>query len=335
MIKIPSSIHRKKMLWGIAGLGSFAETGFMPAFNLLRRAKLLAVYSSDMHRASSFAEKFGAHQHFDNYDSFLKSGIEAVYIAGANSTHFEQAKKALIAGKFVLCEKPITLTAAEAEEIHNLSQKTGRLFTINYTYRYHPFVQKAKELLENQKLGKVLFIEANFNIDFVPGTNFRYNKKLAGGGALRDLGTHLIDVFRFLLGEVAEISGYLDNIVYHADVEDFATAVIKFENGSYGNFTVSYSAKKSINSLQITGHKGTIRIDNLIGMRYSASKLTISLDGEAQKVFRKRANKLYRLLKDVNTSFIKKEQPPINSFDGLINMRLMEQLEQKCKKQQS
>lgn len=322
----------KKVMWGIAGLGNFAESGFMPAFNLLRRARLLSVYSGDIHRAKTFADRFGAATHFDNYDSFLDSGIDAVYIAGTNSTHYLQAKKALLAGKFVLCEKPITNSAEEAAELHSLAQEPGRIFTINYTYRYHPFIIKAKDLLDNHKLGKILNIQADFNVDLVPGSNFRYDKGLAGGGALRDLGTHMIDTYRFLMGEITDISGYLDNLVYKADVEDFATAIVKFENGSYGNFTVSYAAKKSINSLKIIGHKGSLRIDNLIGMRYSSSKLTISLEGEAQKVFRKRANKLYRLLRDVNTSFINKVQPQITSYDGLANLRLMETLERECRK---
>lgn len=322
----------KKVMWGIAGLGNFAESGFMPAFNLLRRARLLSVYSGDIHRAKTFADRFGAATHFDNYDSFLDSGIDAVYIAGTNSTHYLQAKKALLAGKFVLCEKPITNSAEEAAELHSLALEPGRIFTINYTYRYHPFIIKAKDLLDNHKLGKILNIQADFNVDLVPGSNFRYDKGLAGGGALRDLGTHMIDTYRFLMGEITDISGYLDNLVYKADVEDFATAIVKFENGSYGNFTVSYAAKKSINSLKIIGHKGSLRIDNLIGMRYSSSKLTISLEGEAQKVFRKRANKLYRLLRDVNTSFINKVQPQITSYDGLANLRLMETLERECRK---
>ncbi|GAB1348983.1 Gfo/Idh/MocA family oxidoreductase [Ignavibacteriales bacterium] len=293
---------------------------------------MLSVYSGDIHRAKTFADRFGAATHFDNYDSFLDSGIDAVYIAGTNSTHYLQAKKALLAGKFVLCEKPITNSAEEAAELHSLALEPGRIFTINYTYRYHPFIIKAKDLLDNHKLGKILNIQADFNVDLVPGSNFRYDKGLAGGGALRDLGTHMIDTYRFLMGEITDISGYLDNLVYKADVEDFATAIVKFENGSYGNFTVSYAAKKSINSLKIIGHKGSLRIDNLIGMRYSSSKLTISLEGEAQKVFRKRANKLYRLLRDVNTSFINKVQPQITSYDGLANLRLMETLERECRK---
>jgi len=332
MLNITSPIKMKKVMWGIAGLGNFAESGFMPAFNLLRRARLLSVYSGDIHRAKTFADRFGAATHFDNYDSFLDSGIDAVYIAGTNSTHYLQAKKALLAGKFVLCEKPITNSAEEAAELHSLAQEPGRIFTINYTYRYHPFIITAKDLLDNHKLGKILNIQADFNVDLVPGSNFRYDKGLAGGGALRDLGTHMIDTYRFLMGEITDISGYLDNLVYKADVEDFATAIVKFENGSYGNFTVSYAAKKSINSLKIIGHKGSLRIDNLIGMRYSSSKLTISLEGEAQKVFRKRANKLYRLLRDVNTSFINKVQPQITSYDGLANLRLMETLERECRK---
>ena len=70
MLKLPKSIQRKKILWGIAGLGSFAETGFMPALNLLSRARLLSVFSHDDHRAKAFADKFGALHHFDNFAVF-------------------------------------------------------------------------------------------------------------------------------------------------------------------------------------------------------------------------------------------------------------------------
>lgn len=331
MLKLPKTIKRKKIQWGIAGLGNFAEHAFMPAVNLIPAAKLHSVFSHDIHRAKAFAEKFGIHDYFDDYDAFLHSGIDAVYIAGTNASHYKQAQKALLAGKYVLCEKPVTITTEEASDIHRLALEEGRLFSVNYTYRYHPFVQKAKELIENQKLGKILVVQANFNVDLVPGTNFRYNKAEAGGGALRDLGTHLIDLFRYLMGEIAEISGYMDNLVYKADVEDFVSAMVKFENGSYGTFNCSYAAKKGINAIVITGHKGSIRIDDLVGSRYSSAKLTITMDGEARKVFRKRANKLYRLLKDVNSCFIKKMQPPITSFDGYENVRLMEELEKNAR----
>lgn len=327
MLKLPKTMKRKKVLWGIAGLGNFAEHGFMPALNLIPRAKLHSVFSHDAHRARAFADKFSAHGHFDNFDAFLNSGIDAVYIAGTNASHYEQAKKALLAGKSVLCEKPVTNTSEEAAELLRLAGEEGRLFTVNYTYRYHPFIQKAKELIENQKLGKILIVQANFNVDLVPGTNFRYNRAQAGGGALRDLGTHMLDLFRYLMGEITDISGYLDNLVYKADVEDFVTAMVKFENGSYGTFNCSYAAKKGINSIVITGHKGSLRIDNLIASRFASAKLTINMEGEAQKVFRKRANKLYRLLKDVNTCFLKKTQPPVTAFDGYENVRLMEALE--------
>lgn len=237
----------------------------------------------------------------------------------------------MLAGKSVLCEKPVANTVTEAEELHELANKTGMLFTINYTYRYHPFIQKAKELIETGKLGKILVVQANFNIDLVPGSNFRYNRELAGGGALRDLGTHIIDLFRYLMGEIDEISGYLDNIVYKTEVEDFATAIIKFKKGGYGAFNCSYAAKRGINALVVTGNKGSIRIDNLIGLRNASSKLTISMEGEAQKMFRKRVNKLYRLLKDVNGCFIKRVQPSITSFDGYQNLRYMQILEENAR----
>ncbi len=231
-----------------------------------------------------------------------------------------------------MCEKPLAMTSGQAGEMIKACEKNNVHLAVNYVHRFHPLVTKAKEILDSQMLGKLTSISMNFNIDIPPTNNFRFNPELSGGGALRDLGTHMIDLMRFFGGEIDKIDGVLDNIIYKSDVEDFASAIIKFKNSGYGNFSVSFSNKKGFNRIEILGHKGALSIENFIAKKNVSSKLTILIDGEAKKAFRKRGNKLVYLLRSVQNSFLKNEQPLVTGRDGYINLKLMEELESKCQK---
>ena len=209
-------------------------------------------------------------------------------------------------------------------------EENNVLLSINYLHRFHPLVSKAKELIKKFLLGKVVSISANFNINFAPGNNYRFKKELSGGGALRDIGTHMLDLLRYLGGEIDEVKGFMDNVVYKSEVEDFAAGLVKFSNGSYGSFNVTYNTPKAFNRIEVLGYKGCLSIENLIGKKFESSKLVINLDGEAKKSFRRRANKQLYLLRSVQKSFLNNEIPLITGNDGLINLQLMEEFERKC-----
>jgi len=319
----------RKLRWGVAGCGQFSEGSLIPALRLLRKSSLNSIFSHDAQRANFVAEKFGVEKTFSNLDEFLNSNIDAVYIGSANVDHYEQVIKAAKAGKHILCEKPLAITSAQAEEMVNVCRENKVQFAVNYTYRFHPLMLKAKEFMDRQLLGKLVSMNLNFNIDLPPGTNFRFNKNLSGGGALRDLGTHMIDLLRFFGGEIISIDGIIDNIIYKSEVDDFAAGIAKFENSGYGYFNVSFNSKKAFNRMELIGHKGAISIESLIGAKHSTSKLTILLEGEAKKAFRKRGNKLLNLLRSMQNAFLKNETPLVTGYDGYINLKLMEQLESK------
>jgi len=327
-IRIPKRI--KKLRWGVAGCGHFLENTFLPTFQQLKRSKLVSVFSHDLERANFISNHFLAEEAFDNFDEFLKSDFNVLYISSVNSDHYEQVIKAAKAGKNILCEKPLALTSAQAEEMVSICNKNNVFLSVNYVHRFHPLVVKAKEIIEKQMLGRIISISANFNIDFSPNDNFRFNKELSGGGALRDLGTHMIDLLRFFGGEISEIKGFVDNVIYTSEVDDTAVAVIKYEKSGFGLFNVSYNSKRAFNRIEITGYKGSISIENLIGKKQIPSKLIIDLEGEAKKAFRKRANKQLYLLKSIQRYYLKNQKPLVTGYDGFINLKLMEELEKQC-----
>lgn len=321
---------KKKLNWGVSGCGRFTETSFLPSLNLARKAKLVSVYSSNAGRAKFIAEKAGAKTATSDFTEFLNSGIDAVYIAGTNKDHHWQVLEAAKSGKHILCEKPLSLTSVQAQEMVDTCAANNVKIAVSYVYRFHPLIEKLKELTANQVIGKIVAVNAQFNINFIPAGNFRFSKELSGGGALRDLGTHMLDLCRYVNGEMTPLSAVSDRIIYKGEVEDYFSGVLKFNSGGYASIQVSYCVPKAANRFEVIGSKGTIFIDNLIGSRFSSAKMTLLLDGEVKKAFRKRSNKFLRLFRSVNESFLKNTPLQITGEDGLINMKLMEGLEEKC-----
>jgi D-xylose 1-dehydrogenase (NADP+, D-xylono-1,5-lactone-forming) len=331
MLNINRGIKRRRRLkWGVAGLGRFSENTMVPSLLQLRKSNVISLFSNDPTRAKIISEKNGIAEFYSNYDEFLKSDIDTVYIGSANYHHYDQVIKAAAAGKNILCEKPLAMDSAQAEEMVDACKKAGVRLAINYPYRFHPLVIKAKEFINEKMIGKLVSINLNFNIDLPPGGSFRYNIEKSGGGSLRDIGTHMIDLLRFFGGEINDITGYIDNIIYRGEVDDFAAALIKFNSGGYGYFNVSFNSKRAFNRIEILGHSGAIAIDSLIASKIHPAKITIMVNGEAKKAFKKKSNKLMNLLKSVQDSFLKNEEPLITGYDGLINLKLMEELERKC-----
>lgn len=324
-----------RLKWGIAGCGAYAERTFLPTLQMLKKSRLVSVFSSDVSRAKFIADKFAAQKAYSDFDEFLKSDIDVVYISSKNSDHYWQVIKAAEAGKHILCEKPLALNSKEAADMIKACEKNNVFLSINYVYRFHPLVIKAKELIRNELIGKIISITASYNIKLPPSGNFRYKKEQSGGGALRDLGTHVIDLLRYFGGEISDITGYYDNVIYNSEVDDFAAGIVRFEKSGYGIFNVSYNSEKAFNRIEIIGYKGTIAIENLIAKKHITPKLVIDLIGENKKAFRKRTPKLTPLLKEFQNSIVKGIQPKPTGQDGLLNMEIMEKFEKQNKKRKS
>jgi len=320
----------KKLKWGVAGCGNFTENHFLPVMQVLQRSKLVSVFSHDINRAKNVSNRFGAPNSFNDYDQFLSSGIEAVYISSVNSDHYWQVIKAAEAGKNILCEQPISIDSKQAEEMVNICKANNVILAINHMHRYHPLVLKAKELLDKHMLGKIISITASCNVDRTHNDNFRFIKKFSGGGVLRDLGLQWVNMLRYFGGEITEVKAFKDNIIYKSEVEDFAASILKFENGGYGFLNVSCDSKKYYNKIEVLGYNGLIAIEEVSGKRSTAVKLIIDLQGETKRVFRKRTNKILFMLRSIQKSFLRNNPPVVTGEDELAGMKIIEEIEKQC-----
>jgi predicted dehydrogenase len=186
--------------------------------------------------------------------------------SGPNAVHAEPTIAAARAGKHVLCEKPLGLTAAESHEIWQEAERAGVRHFCGFNYRFVPAVRLARELLEAGELGEVVHFRARYlqswGWDADP-TLWRLDRGEAGSGALGDLGAHIVDIARYLVGEIASVSARVRTVIPNREVDDHFVATIEFENGIVGTLEASRLARGRLNSnaFEINGSKGSLAFD--------------------------------------------------------------------------
>src|SRR5437762_9585173 len=195
---------------------------------------------------------------------------------GPNDTHAEPCLVAAKAGKHILCEKPMARSAKEAATMLNAVTKAGVKHAVAFNYRFVPAIRQAKELIESGKLGEIYHYRAVYLQEWIADPNFprvwRLEKEIAGSGALGDLGAHIIDLARFLVGEPRRVSAMTQTFVKkrpmpdgngmgEVDVDDAFEAVVEFQNGAIGTLEASRfcPGRKNGQVFEVNGSKGSIR----------------------------------------------------------------------------
>lgn len=162
---------------------------------------VLAVASRDAAKAAGFAGETGVPRHYGSYEALLADrDIDAIYNPLPNSLHAEWSIRAMEAGKHVLCEKPIAVSAAEARTMFEAARRCGVHLVEGYPYRAQPQTLKLQELVESGKLGRLHLIQASMGFTMVSETNIR-SSPLLGGGALMDVGVYPVSLARMLAKE--------------------------------------------------------------------------------------------------------------------------------------
>jgi len=186
--------------------------------------------------------------------------------AGPNALHAEPMNAAARAGKHVLCEKPLGLTAHDSYELWQEAERAGIRHLCGFNYRFVPAVRLTRELLEAGELGEVVHFRARYLQSWgweADPTLWRFAPGEAGSGALGDLGTHMIDLARYLVGEIATASAFVRTVVPGREVDDHFVAAIEFENGMLGTLEASRLARgrKNSNVFEVNGSQGSVVFD--------------------------------------------------------------------------
>ncbi len=224
------------------------------------------------------AKRYGYENAYTDWRDLINNpDIQVFDNGGPNDAHAEPCIAAAEAGKHVFCEKPLARTAEEAKTMLDAVQKAGVKHMVAYNYRFVPAIVLARNLIASGQLGRIFHFRAVYLQDWIIDPEFpmtwRFSKAVAGSGSLGDLGSHILDIGRFLVGEPTKVMGMTKTFIEErpdgqggrtkVDVDDAITALLEFENGALGTIEATRFANghRNGNMWEINAENGSIRFN--------------------------------------------------------------------------
>ncbi|WKN33147.1 Gfo/Idh/MocA family oxidoreductase [Porifericola rhodea] len=281
----------QKINIGVAGLG-FIGPAHIEALRRIPNLHIAAVSDFNKEIAQTKAAALGIEHAYGSFEELLQhDGIQCIHICTPNHLHYEMAKKALEAGKHVVCEKPLATTVAQAEELVELAQQKGLVNAVHFNLRFYPLVRQMKSMRESGELGEIYSVIGTYLQDwlfYATDYNWRLEPEMSGDSrAIADIGSHLLDLVEYISGlEISEVmsdfstvhktrkkplkavetySGKMLKPEDYQDVpihtEDYATVMLRFTNGTKGVVTVSQVAagRKNRINLEFAGSEQSMQ----------------------------------------------------------------------------
>ncbi|WP_268033928.1 Gfo/Idh/MocA family protein [Algoriphagus sp. PAP.12] len=282
----------KKIKVAIVGTG-FIGPAHLEALRRIPNIEVTALVEVNQQVADAKADELGIPSAY-TFENMLKDdSIEVVHICTPNFLHFPQTKACLLAGKHVICEKPLANTIAEAEELVSLAAEKGLINAVHFNLRYYPMVRQMKVMREKGELGEVYSVMGSYLQDwlfFNTDYNWRLEPDQSGGSrAVADIGSHLLDMTEYVTGlkitavmadfstvhkkrlkplkAIETFSGKAldpsDYKEYPVTSEDYATVLLRFDNGNTGSITVSQvnAGRKNRLNIEISGSKANFEFN--------------------------------------------------------------------------
>ncbi len=261
--------------FGIIGFGLMGQNR-AKALAEIPGTRLVAVYDPNADRRAEAAAKFGCEAEADHRAVLDRSDVDAVIIAVPHFLAREIVLDALERGKHVLCEKPLGLDVAECDEIISKLRPEIRL-AAGFNYRFYPGIQRARQLLREGVAGELTHLRFELGHGGRPGyeSEWKTKKATCGGGALLDPGIHVIDLVRFLAGEVEGGDASLLRSFWPIDVEDNAFATLRLANGRLAHIHISITEWKSRFALDLFGTDAMIQVTGRSGF-YGPQRVVVS-----------------------------------------------------------
>jgi predicted dehydrogenase len=242
--------------------------------------RLVAICGRTEEAVTEAARRYGYEKAYTDWREMLEDDqVQLFDNGGPNNLHAEPCIAAAQAGKHVLCEKPLARTAEEAQEMLDAVTKAGVKHMAAFNYRFVPAIRQARNLIDSGALGQIYHFRAVYEQEWVMAHYdlpkiWRLDRKVAGSGVLGDLGAHIIDLARFLVGEMKSVSGITRTFIEErplpdgsgtgkVDVDDAFAALVEFENGALGTLEATRfgTGCKNHQVVEINAEKGSIRFN--------------------------------------------------------------------------
>ncbi len=264
----PSSRGDRKAGYAIVGLGSYALNNIIPQLQRCRLSRLTALVSGDPAKAKRVAAEHGVPERsiysYQNFDRIRDNpDVDVVYVILPNSMHAEYTIRAAKAGKHVLCEKPMAVSAAECQAMIAACRQAGRKLMIGYRSQFEPHNIHAMRLSREKAVGRSRFVQSEHGFPIGDPSQWRLNRKLAGGGSLMDIGIYSVQALRYTSGEeplsVTARESTDRSDPRFREVEDMIDWTFAFPSGAIGHGFSSYSSGHS--HIRLTGETGWIDLE--------------------------------------------------------------------------
>ncbi len=260
---------------GIVGVGlQFQRRA--PAVKQLKD-EIVAVASKEFPHAKQAAAQLGCDAHETWQELIARDDVEAVLVCTPPHVHSEISVAAMRAGKHVLCEKPLTKTLAEAEEMVRVAIETGRTLKCGFNHRHHPAVWEAHTRFTRGEIGKPLFARCRYGICGRPGyeNEWRADPAQVPGGQFIEQGTHAMDLFRWFMGDFVEVA-CMTSLQYFTKqtLDESGMAVFRMKSGGTASLHTTLTNWKNLFSFEVFGEDGYLQVEGL-GASYGVETLTI------------------------------------------------------------
>ena len=308
---------------GILGAARIAPQGVIKPAHKNPEAEVSAVAARDRGRAEAFASKHGIPKVHDSYAALIADpDIDAIYNPLPNGLHAEWTIAALEAGKHVLCEKPFTANAKEAEDVAAVATRTGLVVMEAFHYRYHPLAQRMRDIVESGELGTIQRVQTTLCFPLPKFSDIRYQYDLAGGATM-DVGTYTVHMARLLGLEEPEV------VSAHAklrtpNVDRAMRAELAFPSGHTGRITCSMWSTWAIQtSARVVGDAGEMFVVNPTAPQVFHRMRVKRGDAKRTEHFPRRATYEYQL--DAFCAAVLQGEPTLTPpADSIANMRVLD-----------
>jgi predicted dehydrogenase len=308
---------------GILGAARIAPAGVIKPARNSSEAEVRAVAARDRSRADRFGEKHGIPTVHDSYDALLADpDVDAIYNPLPNGLHAEWTIAALDAGKHVLCEKPFTANAVEAEAVAAAAERTGLVVMEAFHYRYHPMAQRMREIVESGELGTTRRVETALCFPLPKFSDIRYQYDLAGGATM-DVGAYTVHLAR-LLGCEEPVVQSAEAKLRSPEIDRAMRAELEFPAGHTGRITCSMWSRWVLQTFaRVIGDRGELHVINPTNPQVW-HRMRVKVDGRSRtERFPRRPTYEYQL--DAFCAAVLRGAPTLTPpADSVANMRVLD-----------
>ncbi len=254
------------MQWGLIGTGGHAER-IAAAIGKTRGERLAGVVGSSPDKAAAFVARTGVGVVFPTLEALLQdAAIEAIFIATPNERHRLETEQAAAAGKHVLVEKPMALTADDCQSMIAKCRAAGVKLGIGFQARHHPVHREIRRAIAEGELGDLVLLQGEWLTAYPPWRNWRADPARAGSDVLGAVGVHVLDLLSFLAGaDVVEPAAIVDTSP-ETRMDQTLAVSLRFENGCLGAATMTRRSRAPFNVVRALGTRGTITGIGTLGM---------------------------------------------------------------------